>query len=322
MRLISTVLFLVFLLAPSSAIHANEVTYERDLALISQDLSQPINVRAEAIVDLKSFDGPNALIAIGRASRDEHAALRQASIQGARYWSNAAKWDLVSPLLNDTDANVRRDALHTLVAEWKNLPSSFREELHVVLNNYIKSKSDEVDDQLELAWLEQATGDYDSALVRFDNADRVYSDYRIALGMANVYSLKGERLLAIETLSQGIEKYPNVAVLHYQIAMLYHQESDAGNITSHLQSAYELAPNNSQYAYVYALSLRYNNPDRSLQLLDDAYQQGGDPVHLYAKCDLQLSLQRDAKECMTELTKIAPRYAIDQLETQYGVTLL
>jgi tetratricopeptide (TPR) repeat protein len=307
----------------SGALSAQEVdsSIESDLAAYSQDINKPLDSRVDATRALQGFDGPNALIAVSRASRDSEKEMRLAAIEAARDWSVIAKWDLISPLIQDSDETVRRGAIHTLAIEWHDLPESLKPLLKESIEQYSASLSNQLDEQLEVAWLEQTTGQFNEALSRLSSIEKEQADWRITVGLANLHSLQGDSAAAISTLEKGVDTLPDQPTLHYQLAMQYYQLGDAQKSLPHFAKAHEFAPTNSQYSYVYALALREQNPAKSLRLLDMTYRQSGNPKHLYAKCDLQLSLNQDATTCIGELSKVAPRYAINQLTSQYGVTL-
>jgi len=317
-------MFLTFMvIAVSSTSYANEDhAYEQKLAQLSQDQTQPIELRVEAVIALQSFDGPNTLIAVGRASRDTQAPLRIAAIRAASHWSLAGRWDLISPLLLDNDVNVQREAIHTLVQEWARLPSAFQSQLNDAIKVYKQKSATTHSDKLEQAWLDQMTGKLDesySALLVL-NKEQPSVEGRVL--MAKLYALKGDTARAEQEYKLGVSEFPKSALLHYQLGKSEHRNKNYDSASVHLAKAYQLEPNRASYGYAFALSIRDNEPEKAAQILDEIYRYAFDPTHLYAKCDVLLSNGSDAKACIEELKSVAPSYVVDQLTSQYGIEQL
>ncbi len=126
---------------------------ENELAAMSQDHTLALNQRIAATTMLGNFTGANAIIAVGRASRSQQAELRVASINAARNWQGRAKWDVVSPLLDDVDPRVQVHAFRTLAPLWPQLPEKYRTILDSAFDQRLSSIDDNTEGRLEKAWL-------------------------------------------------------------------------------------------------------------------------------------------------------------------------
>jgi lipopolysaccharide biosynthesis regulator YciM len=83
----------------------------------------------------------------------------------------------------------------------------------------------------------------------------------------------------------------------------------------YLQKATEVEPQNSNYFYVYALSLVDTHPSQAQKAMRQTYQLSGNPQHLYALCEMQIEQKSfQAKQCLSKLSKVVPAEVVDQLK--------
>jgi len=112
---------------------------EKYLAEMSQNLEQPLDLRVQVVIELGQYNGANALIAIARASRAEQYELRLAAIEAVRFWSVKARWDVVSPLVVDSEKQVQAAAGDVLVSLWRELNSKQQTYLQPAIEQYISA---------------------------------------------------------------------------------------------------------------------------------------------------------------------------------------
>lgn len=318
MKIVNYVIGLYALLC-SVMVFANDEAYEFQLAHVSQDVNLAVKDRVNATLAMQGFEGANAFISIARASRDEHASMRLAAITAASYWSTAAKWDLFFPLVNDVDERVKKAALQSLILEWTQMSEPMQLLLNEKMVTYQLTLPQGLESQLEIAWIEQSTDKLDSAEKRLVRANADYQDVRIVLGLAKVQASLGKLDTAKLTLMSGFDIFPDSGALHYQVAVLEYQQSNFLAAQEHFKLAHRVDPNNASYSYAYALSIRDQQTDLAVALLEDAYQHSGLSEHLYAKCDVLLSVNRPATACLNALSIITPVYVVEQLTSLYEV---
>ncbi|USD63681.1 hypothetical protein J4N45_22185 [Vibrio sp. SCSIO 43140] len=317
--MLRVVIIILLTLGFSNFLLAAEVqgSREADLAALSQDLSQPMALRVDATRALRGFNGANALIAISRASRDQAASMRLASIDGAAHWSVIGKWDLMYPLTVDGDMSVQRAAIYALLPHWNAFDKSMQLSLQQSLESLEKKLPNDIDTELERAWIEQVTGRSDAAEARLIELSHTSDDVRIAIGLSKVQLETQGGLVARETLKQAMLESSPQASLFYEAAKLDYALGFHDSALNYFEKAYLLAPNNSTYAYALAATIRENEPQHAVGLFRVAYEGSQDPTHLYAQCESMLAINEDASDCMAELEMIAPDYVVQELISLY-----
>ena len=106
--------------APTASVAASapSAAQIQQWAYSAQDLSQPETVRADALRQLAAYPNQNSLVAVARSLRDESALVREAAVVAADPYQFAHRWRLLSPLLADSSAEVRRAATLNLARDY------------------------------------------------------------------------------------------------------------------------------------------------------------------------------------------------------------
>lgn len=306
-------------LSNASANQAVTVAEQREqlLAEYSQNEDLPIEQRAAATVNLGIYYGPNSVIAVARASRSEHPQMRLAAIQAAEQWQGKAKWDVVSPMLDDVDRDVEAQAVRTLVVLWPQLSGEYLDRLAPAVDRHLTSLSNDLDGDLERAWLYTLQGKYQQAeliyLDRFEN----HKEPRVAI--AYVEYLKGidDDEQAQHALTQTLVEFPESAALHYSLGLSYLRTGERVKALRRLRSAYDLEPNSGSYGYTYATLAREHDAETAITVYRAIYQDHAQPAYLYALCDTLLVAGQDANQCLAELESVAPLDVVSKLKKLY-----
>lgn len=304
--------------AASDSIESPAGTREAQLSEMSQDRSLPLNQRVAATIMLGNYSGANALIAVGRASRSQHTELRIASINAAQLWQGRAKWDVVSPLLDDTEPRVQSRAVRALAPLWSKLPDSYRRVLAPAIDRQIAASADTSEGRLEKAWLYRMRQQYEESEQLLLSEWQSFEQPRVAVALAELYRDTNREALALDVLEQGVAAHSDSALLHHSLALSYWRTQQTRQSIDHMRQAYKVEPKNAHYAYLLGLMLLEAEPKQALTLFETAYVQQGTPQYLYSLCEAKLAVAETAKTCLSQLSKFYPETAIISLTNKYS----
>ncbi|MGR6831510.1 tetratricopeptide repeat protein [Aliivibrio wodanis] len=290
---------------------------EQYLSESSQNTNLPISQRVSATVELGRFSGANAIIAVGRASRSSEAELRIAAVQAAEQWQGRAKWDVVSPLLDDHSELVRSAAVRALMPIWNILPEAYQHYLEQSVDIYLQDLPETLEADLERSWFYSAQNDFLKSKNMYQQLNQQYSDPRISLGYVQVLSNHQEYEEANRILLEHLTTFPKNANLHYRLAFTYHQLGLNELSSSHFFMAYDNAPNNAKMGYAYAISIRKTESNKAIEVLTKVYNIEPDPSYLYAKCDTLLMAKKDASTCLSLLKTVTHEHVVTELMQRY-----
>ncbi|NOI24076.1 hypothetical protein [Vibrio mediterranei] len=302
--------------SPQKTTH--EYSRENTLSEMSQDVTLPLSQRIAATQMLGNYSGANALIALGRASRSEYIELRIASVTAAQRWQGRARWDLISPLLEDSEPRVRSRAVSALAPLWTSLPDQYQQVLDAAIEQQLIVSDDSTDGRVERAWLYRMRQQYNEAKLLLLKEWKNEPSVQVAVELAELYKAIGQDHDSIRVLSQGLETHPTSATLHHSLALTYWRKQQNQLAIEHMQRAHELEPDITQYTYLLGLMLAESNPERALDLFEQAYVQLGVPHYLYSLCEARLAMGADASTCLTQLRKLYPEEALMPLTKKHA----
>ncbi len=290
---------------------------EQLLAEYSQNDGLPLVQRTAATANLGMYYGPNSIIAVARASRSEHPEMRLAAIQAALQWQGKAKWDVVSPLLDDEERDVNAQAVRTLIVLWPQLSGEYLDHLGQAVDRHLTLLPNDLDGDLERAWIYTLQS-------KFNQAELIYSDRfennkepRVAIAYSEYLKSMDDDNQAQYVLTQALIEFPESAALHYSLGLSYLRTHERVNALRHLRNAYDLAPANGSYGYTYATLARENDVETAITVYQDIYQNHAQPAYLYALCDTLLVAGKDATSCLTELESVVPQDVVSKLKKLY-----
>ncbi|OBT30529.1 tetratricopeptide repeat protein [Vibrio splendidus] len=295
------------------------VAEQRELLLAeySQNEALAIGQRAAATVNLGIYYGPNSVIAVARASRSAHPQMRLAAIQAAEQWQGKAKWDVVSPLLDDVDRDVEAQAVRTLIILWPQLSGEYLDRLAPAIDRHLTLLPNDLDGDLERAWIYTLQSKFQQAeliyLDRFENR----KEPRVAIAYAEYLKGIDDDEQAQHVLKQTLIEFPESAALHYSLGLSYLRTGERVKALRRLRNAYDLEPNSGSYGYTYATLVRENDAETAITVYRAIYQNHAQPAYLYALCDTLLNAGQDANTCLAELESIAPQNVVSKLKQLY-----
>ena len=282
-----------------------------ELTKIAQDKYYPGIIRASALLRMKAIVDQNSFISLARGVRDKDELVRLGAAQGAQNMPQAERWQLLAPLLDDKVLAVRAEAARALAPLWQTLDKQQRDKLKPAIDDYLGIQAFNADRGFALT----NRGNVLAHMGRFKEAEAAYDQsIRIEPGYSTAYVNKAElhRRLpghnedeVIAILQQGLKAQPEGADIAYSLGLSMIRNKQPEKAIAYLKKATELAPQNANYHYVYALSLAQSRPAQAQQAMRETYHISGNPRHLYALCEMQVQQQAfQASQCIAQLEKI------------------
>jgi len=247
----------------AQAFHAagrGEVDAAGSLVLIASDAAQPAIVRASALAYLQNYPDPDHLRLAAGALGDNDPAVRLAALGLFAALPLAQRTDPILPLTSDPVRAVRMEAARLLVgADQASLSPAHRDALRAALADYVQAQQASLDRpaaRLNLGNLyrdgrkpETAAQQYRSALA----LDPGFDPARVNL--ADLLVSQGDEVGAGELLRAGLEVRPDSALLQHSLGLHQVRSGNMPAAIASLARAVELAPDNTRFAYVYAVAL-------------------------------------------------------------------
>jgi len=283
----------------------------------AQDISLPAVERAEALRQLAAYPNQNSLVAVARSLRDEHALVREAAVMAGDPYQFAYRWRLLSPLLADSSAEVRRAATLNLARDYGAMDegqlSAIRQPLAEV-SEYLARQQDRAQ-QLLQADLYRWTRQWAKAQAGYEQLLANQPDnHRIWLGLSDNLRAQQRDAEALALLDKGILALPQNANLHYAKALTLVRLGQKNDAAAIMAQAAELAGNNSYFWYLNGVLQEPLDLDSAIGSFELAYRISGAPEQLYAVCDIYLRHDHPKSDaCMSELGKIAPPEVLAEL---------
>ncbi len=313
---LSLLLALASLLASTARVQANEL----ELAQLSQNQAAGLEQRVSATLALGQYSGANALIALARASRDEIPQMRMASIQAVSGWSEVARWDLVSPLLNDTNKQVQGQAIRTLLPLRGQLNSNQTRYFDQQVKHYLAKQSEPYSfERAEIYIAQQRYADARDQLRQL-SADQANGE-RSALLFSEILVREGLDTNALAYLEQQQVQYPDSAPLHFQSGLIHARQGELAQSVPAFERAHQLEPEDPGYLRALATVQQQIAPGEAADLYAQLYQLEPRPAYLLAQCQSLQQAGLDTQECLVQLNKVAPADLLRQfnpLNNQQG----
>ncbi|MGB0936255.1 MAG: tetratricopeptide repeat protein [Colwellia sp.] len=296
----------------------------KELSKIAQTTSYSDIIRASALDRMATKIDTNSLIAIARAVKSDKSIIKLGAINGAIQLPVAERWRVLSPLLTDDVLAVRAEAASALAPLWNEYTKQQKALLEPALNDYFaiqKFNNDRGFAHTNMGNIYAHKGKYTSAEQAYQQSIKIEPYFATAyINLAELYRLQQDNQRSMTTLMSGFKIIPDNAELAYALGLAHIRSKQQLKANSYFAQATKLAPQNSNYFYVYGISLEATKLTEAYKSLYQAYQLSNNPQHLYALCDMQLRHNSSqAKQCLEKLTVVAPKNAVDQLKIRYNI---
>jgi tetratricopeptide (TPR) repeat protein len=244
-----------------------------ELAAIAADAAMPAITRASAVAALAPHPGPEAAQAIAAAARDGEPLVRMAAARAAANLPPQVSQAVIGALAGDPVRAVRIEAGRTLAPLLEGeLEEAERRTLERAIEEYRAAQlvsAERPGSQVNLGNLAAATGDAEAAEAAYRRAIAVGPYFIPAfVNLADLYRALGREGDAAATLRAGLGKHPGAADLQHALGLSLVRSGDLPAALVELKQATLAAPDNTRYAYVYAVAL--HSAGRSREALDVA----------------------------------------------------
>jgi Flp pilus assembly protein TadD len=255
-----------------------QVGAEKALAALAADTEKPGIVRATAVTLLPGFAGPVARRAIARAAADPDPLVRLGAASALDALEPADRLRAGAPLLDDPVRAVRVEAVVPLAdAPEEALTESQRVSFDRALDEFFQAQranAERPEAHVNAGLIHVKRGQLDAARRNYEAALRVGPWFLPAYAnLADLDRLEGRDEEGEKVLRSGLERSPDSAALHHALGLLLVREKRTGEALGELARAVELAPDDPQLAYVYAIGLNSTGEtERALAVLRKAHE--------------------------------------------------
>lgn len=238
----------------------------------SDDLS--VLTKATALMELSRFPGQANFEFLTRALTSEHALIRGAAVRGLQWLPVEDRFNVVSHLITDQIRSVRFEVASFLAGiRLVLLNSSDKEKLQVLFSEYeaIQALSADMPSaQMNLGLYFSARGDVKKAIKAYRHALLLSPAYVPALmNLADLYRSLGQNQESERLLSQALGIAPEDAGVQHATGLMLVRQKELAKAIAHLAKAVDLAPDNTRFAYVYAVALQsHGEIDRAIDMLE------------------------------------------------------
>lgn len=294
------------------------MTPEQQLAYTAQNKNESTEKRAEALRQLARYPNQNSLVAVARGLKDPDPMIREAAVIGSDLYQFKHRWQIVSPLLTDSELSVRMAATANLLREYNQMSASQQDQIEAPYQEvtvYLAKQKDSAD-QLLLADAYRWHGEWSEADDIYQKLVKIEpNNSQIWLNLSDNYRAQNQDEQALLVLDKAIVQLPKEASLYYSKALTQVRLNQKKQAAQSIQAAADLAENNSYYWYLNGVLHEDIDLKIATESFEQAYLISGSPEQLYAVCDIYVRYGNDkAEACLEELAKVAPDYVIAQLK--------
>lgn len=249
------------------------------LRKIASDSTVPAIVKAFAMQELGRF--PDGRFPDGRFPDNQNFQLltqtlksadpleRLGAIRGLEWLPPADRLHLLLPLIKDRSKMVRMTVAAQLAdAPLQRLNKKTHAGIQMLFNEYVTTSQLDADmpgNQLNLGIFYTNRGMFKEAEKAYQHALILSPQFAPAmLNLADLYRRQGQDDIAKRLFLKVISVAPQQAAAHHALGLLHVRQKDMLKALKHLRQAYQLAPHQIRYAYVYSVALQ------NVQQIEDA----------------------------------------------------
>jgi predicted CXXCH cytochrome family protein len=237
------------------------VAERRSSAEILKDLpasASPISV-ASVLASVKAWT-PESLAMLASQSSAKEPLVRLGAVEAVGRIPLPQRVPLLIDRLRDSSLAIRLETARLLAgADRTTLSAEQRESLDAALVEYrkwLEQDADRAEKLASLAALQVAEGDVAAARASFEKAlQRDETSLTVLLNYADFHRAQGNDNAAEPLLAQASFLYPDSASVHFALGLLLVRQRRTAEAVAELGVAAGLSPDDSHFAYVYAVSL-------------------------------------------------------------------
>ena len=246
---------------------------------LAQDLAKPDLIRATAIELSQPMMNPDLLMAARQWLKDSDPSVRIAALGLIEAIDPVNRVLAAAPLLNDSIRGVRIEAARILadVPETQFPADRLKARASALqeYRDYLALNADWPSENVNLGNLELRQRQPNAAITAYQRALRLDPKFAGAyVNLADAYRQLGQDSEGEKYLYQGLSLLPNAADLHHALGLTLIRKADQLTALTELAEAAKLAPDNTRYAYVYAIALNSAGKSKqAISLLKDTNAQ-------------------------------------------------
>jgi Flp pilus assembly protein TadD len=247
----------------AEALHAARTTAvdaEERLVALLQDADQPAIARATAAAELARWLSPAAVGALAAAAGDADPLVRMGALEALEPLPLEQRWLLLGRCVADSVRAVRTLAAGVLAGTApESLSPTDRAAFEHAAAEYVAAQelnSDQPGPLVNLGNFYTAHGDAERAEPLYRAALELDPDWvPAAVNLADLLRGEGRDAEGEQVLRASLARHPETAALHHSLGLLQVRAKKMPEALESLRQATELAPNETRFAYVYAVAL-------------------------------------------------------------------
>jgi len=260
------------------ALHSarQELPEARDLlARVVTAPETPGIARATAYAEMAPYLAPDLVAELRRGLADSDPLIRLGALRGLEGVSPNRRWPLAGPLLSDPVRAVRIEATSFLAATpTDRLSLEDRQHFERATQEYIQVQrfnADRPESRVTLGAFFAQRGETAEAEAEYQAAIKLEPRFiRAYVDVADLYRALGRDREGETVLPQALAIAPDNAAAHHALGLVLAREHRMPEALAMLAKAAALDPQQSRYAYVYAIALNATGErDKALRVLED-----------------------------------------------------
>ncbi|PSC05984.1 hypothetical protein SLNSH_06310 [Alsobacter soli] len=294
----------------AAAFHAARTGSEQSRSLLldaAEKPGSPAVARATALALLQAWPAATVEAAWGRAARDPDPLVRLATAEAAASLPQQRRWGVLGRLLADPIRAVRIEAASALAGA----PAADQVGRQAFANAAAEYDSaerfnaDRVESRANLGRFLAQIGEPDRAESEFRAAMRLGPAVAARVGLADLFRVLGRENDAELLLRQTVSLAPDAPEPRHALGLALIRQHRLPEALEPLRRAYELAPAQPRFGFVYALGLQSaGRPDDALAVLRAAAAISPWAVDLQSAL-LQVALQnRDVRSAIQHAQRL------------------
>ncbi|MGZ5586722.1 MAG: tetratricopeptide repeat protein [Methylobacter sp.] len=242
------------------AVRSGAVGAKARVLTLLRDKDQPAIARATVATELGVWLSPELLPLLAEGLSDPDPRVRSAGLQALDSLPTEQRWAIAHDRLCDPVRSLRALAAATLAGTpIERIPPSEQSDFRLAADDYLGSLRLNADDpgaQVNLGNFHAARGELAEAERAYREALHLDPNRTSAyVNLADLFRQINRDNDAEVLLQEGLARQPQAAVLHHSVGLLQVRKENLDAALASLKKAVELAPEETQFRYVYAVAL-------------------------------------------------------------------
>ena len=254
------------------------------IAFIQDPNNSPLR-QASLLADLSQYRSQQGVdIAIENLQSD-NTLLRRAAVESLDILSPQARWQVLSPKINDPSKSVRFEIANLLMNSVGQLSRADKAKLMPLLNEYrdmLEVNADSPITQLAIGNLNINLGDLAGAEQAYLTAYKIEPSYiPVLIQISEFYRQQGQDLKGASYLGKALKVEPNNAQANHALGLFKIRQKQYGAALVNLKIAAHSGEGIPSFAYIYAVALDHQgHTNVAITELEHAHQSWPDDIEV------------------------------------------